>query len=160
MNDPPALPVIWNSHAVYLLDTNVISQPTKRQPDPGVTAFIQEADDAESSLYLSVLTIGEINKGIVRLTRYNDLQQADSLTQWHEQLKIDFADFLLPIDADTTTIWGEILAATDDTNAIDKLIAATALQYGLTLVTRNIDHLVGTGARCFNPFTPESDRIL
>ena len=145
---------------MYILDTNVISQLTKRQPDPGVTAFIQEADDAESSLYLSVLTIGEINKGIVRLTRYNDLQQADSLTQWHEQLKIDFADFLLPIDADTTTIWGEILAATDDTNAIDKLIAATALQYGLTLVTRNIDHLVGTGARCFNPFTPESDRIL
>ena len=160
MNDPPVLPVIWNSHAVYLLDTNVISQLTKRQPDPGVTAFIQEADDAESSLYLSVLTIGEINKGIVRLTRYNDLQQADRLTRWHEQLKIDFADFILPIDADTTTIWGEILAATDDTNAIDKLIAATALQYGLTLVTRNIDHLVGTGARCFNPFTPESDRIL
>ena len=160
MNGPPALPVIWNSHAVYLLDTNVISQPTKRQPDPGVTAFIQEADDAESSLYLSVITIGEINKGIVRLTHYNDLQQADRLTQWHEQLKIDFADFILPIDADTTTIWGEILAATDDTNAIDKLIAATALQYGLTLVTRNIDHLAGTGARCFNPFTPESDRFL
>ena len=147
MNDLPVLPVIWNSHAVYLLDTNVISQLTKRQPDPGVTAFIQEADDAESSLYLSVLTIGEINKGIIRLT------------QWHEQLKIDFADFLLPIDADTTTIWGEILAVTDDTNAIDKLIAATALQYGLTLVTRNIDHLVGTGARCLNPFTPESDRL-
>ena len=145
---------------MYILDTNVISQLTKRQPDPGVTAFIQEADDAESSLYLSVLTIGEINKGIVRLTRYNDLQQADRLTRWHEQLKIDFADFILPIDADTTTIWGEILAATDDTNAIDKLIAATALQYGLTLVTRNIDHLVGTGARCFNPFTPESDRLL
>ena len=160
MNDPPVLPVIWNSHAVYLLDTNVISQPTKRQPDPGVTAFIQEADDAESSLYLSVITIGEINKGIVRLTRYNDLQQADRLTRWHEQLKIDFADFILPIDADTTTIWGEILAATDDTNAIDKLIAATALQYGLTLVTRNIDHLAGTGTRCFNPFTPVSDRLL
>ena len=152
MNDPPVLPVIWNSHAVYLLDTNVISQLTKRQPDPGVTAFIQEADDAESSLYLSVITIGEINEGIIRLTRYNDLQQADRLSQWHEQLKIDFADFLLPIDADTTTIWGEILAATDDTNAIDKLIAATALQYGLSLVTRNIDHLVGTGAKCVNPF--------
>ena len=137
---------------MYLLDTNVISQLTKRQPDPGVTAFIQEADDAESSLYLSVITIGEINEGIIRLTRYNDLQQADRLSQWHEQLKIDFADFLLPIDADTTTIWGEILAATDDTNAIDKLIAATALQYGLSLVTRNIDHLVGTGTKCVNPF--------
>ena len=139
---------------MYLLDTNVISQFTKRQPNPGVTAFIKEADDAESSLYLSVITIGEINKGIVRLTRYNDLQQAERLRQWYKQLKIDFADFLLPIDVDTTVIWGEVLAATDDTNAIDKLIAATALQYGLTLVTRNIDHLIGTGAKCVNPFIP------
>ena len=139
---------------MYLLDTNVISQFTKRQPNPGVTVFIKEADDAESPLYLSVITIGEINKGIVRLTRYNDLQQAEKLRQWYKQLKVDFADFLLPIDVDTTVIWGEVLAATDDTNAIDKLIAATALQYGLTLVTRNIDHLIGTGAKCVNPFIP------
>ena len=138
---------------MYLLDTNVISQFSKRQPDPGVTAFINRANDAESPLYLSVITLGEINKGIVKLTRYNDLQQAERLKQWHLRLKGDFADFLLPIDADTTVIWGEILAVTDDTNAIDKLIAASALQYGLTLVTRNTDHLIGTGARCINPFT-------
>ncbi len=137
---------------MYLLDTNVISQFTKRQPNPGVSIFIKKAKDSESSLYLSVITLGEINKGIVRLTRYNDVQQADRLRQWHNQLQINFADFLLPIDADTTVIWGEILAVTDDTNAIDKLIAATALQYGLTLVTRNIDHFAGTGARCVNPF--------
>ena len=154
LNDPPVPPAIWISHAVYLLDTNVISQLIKRQPNPGVTAFMQEADDTQSSLYLSVITTGEISKGIARLTRYNDLQQAERLGQWHEQLKIDFADYLLPIDVDTTVIWGEILAATDDTNAIDKLIAATALQYGLTVVTRNITHLVGTGANCVNPFTP------
>ena len=137
---------------MYLLDTNVISQLSKRQPDPGVTAFINRANNAESPLYLSVITLGEINKGIARLTRYNDLQQAERLKQWHLRLKIDFADFLLPIDADTAVIWGEILAVTDDTNAIDKLIAASALQYGLTLVTRNIDHLIDTGAMCINPF--------
>ena len=137
---------------MYLLDTNVISQFSKRQADPGVTAFISKAKDEESALHLSVITLGEINKGIVRLTRYNDLQQAERLSQWHNQLMNDFADLILPIDADTTVIWGEILAMTDDTNAIDKLIAATALQYGLTVVTRNVGHLTGTGAKCINPF--------
>jgi predicted nucleic acid-binding protein len=137
---------------VYLLDTNVVSQLAKRQPNAGVMAFIKEAKDTESSLYLSVLTIGEINKGVAKLTRYGDHQQADRLGQWQEQLTMDFADSLLPIDVDTTVIWGEVLAATDDTNAIDKLIAATALQYDLTLVTRNIDHVMDTGAKCVNPF--------
>ena len=137
---------------VYLLDTNVISELAKRQPNAGVMAFVKEARDIESPLYLSVLTIGEIYKGIAKLIRYKDHQQAGRLRQWQEQITMDFADSLLPIDADTTVIWGEVLAATDDTNAIDKLIAATALQYDLTLVTRNIDHVLVTGAKCVNPF--------
>lgn len=137
---------------MYLLDTNVISQFTKRQPNSGVTAFIQEAKDSASPVFLSVITIGEISKGITRLIRYKDHRQAEKLKLWQEQVRTDYADNLLPIDTDTTVIWGKLLAVTDDTNAIDKLIAATALQYGLTLVTRNVDHLAGTGARCINPF--------
>jgi len=137
---------------VFLLDTNVISQLIKRQPSAGVVSFMEEAKSTESPLYLSVLTIGEIEKGIAKLARYNDIQQADKLKHWQEQLITDFADYLLPVDVDTTVIWGEVLAATDDTNAIDKLIAATALQYDLTLVTRNIDHVANTGAKCVNPF--------
>ena len=137
---------------VYLLDTNVISELAKRQPNAGVMAFIKEARDIEFPLYLSVLTIGEIYKGIAKLIRHNDHQQAGRLRQWQEQITMDFADSLLPINADTTVIWGEVLAATDDTNAIDKLIVATALQYDLTLVTRNIDHVLDTGAKCVNPF--------
>ena len=137
---------------MFLLDTNVISQLIKRQPSAGVVSFMEEAKSTESPLYLSVLTIGEIEKGIAKLARYNDIQQADKLKHWQEQLITDFADYLLPVDVDTTVIWGEVLAATDDTNAIDKLIAATALQYDLTLVTRNIDHVANTGAKCVNPF--------
>lgn len=137
---------------VYLLDTNVISQLAKRQPNTGVVAFMKKAKKEKSALYLSALTIGEINKGIAKLTRYNDHQQADKLRQWQEQLITDFADSLLPVDVDTSIIWGEMLAATDDTNAVDKLIAATALQYDLTLVTRNVDHVKDTGAKCVNPF--------
>lgn len=137
---------------VYLLDTNVISQLAKRQPNTGVVAFMKKAKKEKSALYLSALTIGEINKGIAKLTRYNDHQQADKLRQWQEQLITDFADSLLPVDVDTSIIWGEMLAATGDTHAVDKLIAATALQYGLILVTRNTDHVKDTGAKCVNPF--------
>lgn len=137
---------------MYILDTNVISQFAKRQPNSGVIAFMKKAKQEKSPLYLSVLTIGEINKGIAKLARHNDHQQSDRLKRWLEQLTVDFSDFLLPIDADTSVIWGEVLAATDDTNAIDKLIAATALQYDLTLITRNIDHVMDTGAKCANPF--------
>ena len=137
---------------VYLLDTNVISQLAKRQPNTGVVTFMKKAKKEKSPLYLSALTIGEINKGIAKLTRYNDHQQADKLRQWQEQLITGFADSLLLIDDDTSIIWGEVLAATDDTNAVDKLIAATALQYDLTLVTHNTDHVKGTGAKYVNPF--------
>ena len=130
----------------------MVSQFTKRDPNTGVVAFMEKAKSTESSLYLSVITIGEIEKGIAKLSRYHDAQQAGKLKQWQDSLLTDFADYLLPIDVDTTVIWGEMLAATDDTNAIDKLIAATALQYGLTLVTRNIDHVDNTGVACVNPF--------
>ena len=137
---------------MYLLDTNVISQLVKRQPNTGVVTFMKKAKKEKSALYLSALTIGEINKGIAKLARYNDHQQADKIRQWQERLITDFADSLLPVDVDTSIIWGEVLAATDDTNAVDKLIAATALQYDLTLMTCNIDHVKDTGAKCANPF--------
>jgi predicted nucleic acid-binding protein len=137
---------------VYLLDTNVISQLARRKPDAHVVAFINKAKETDTPLYLSVLTIGEIKKGIAKLVRSGDHGQSDRLQQWLTQLHSDLAEYLLPIDADTCTLWGTILAITDDTNAIDKLLAATALQYDLTLVTRNIDHMQGSGARCFNPF--------
>ena len=138
---------------MYLLDTNVISQLAKREPNANVVKFIKDARKADAALYLSVLTIGEIEKGIAKLHHYGDHQQADKLQQWLNQTKIDFDDYLLPIDADTSILWGRVLAQTDDTNAIDKLIAASALQYDLTLITRNIDHIKSSGAKYFNPFS-------
>jgi toxin FitB len=80
-------------------------------------------------------------------------QQAEKLQQWLLlKIKQEYSNKILPVDSDTSEIWGLLLAATDDTNAVDKLIAATALQYDLTLITRNIDHMVGTGAKCIDPF--------
>ena len=137
---------------MYLLDTNVVSELARRQPDPGVTNFFARVKGNEEPVYLSVLTIGEINKGIRRLIRYGDQDQADRFGRWLSALEDDYTDHLLPIDGDVSRIWGAMLAATDDTNAIDKLIAATAVVYGLTLVTRNVAHVAGTGVTCIDPF--------
>ncbi len=137
---------------MYLLDTNIVSQLIKRTPNPGVIDFIEDARRADTPLYLSVLSIGEINKGIVKLARHGDHQQAAKLQRWLISIKEDFSDCLLPIDTDVSELWGAVLGATDDTNAIDKLIAATALLYDLTVVTRNVDHLRSTGVKSLNPF--------
>lgn len=138
---------------MYLLDTNVISELIKRQPNSGVVAFFETAKKTNEPLYLSVLAIGEIAKGINKLAAYGDAQQADKLQRWLLQIKTEYANNLLPVDSDVSELWGALLAATDDTNAIDKMIAATALLYDLTLVTRNTAHVAGTGVSCINPFS-------
>lgn len=137
---------------MYLLDTNVVSELVKRNSNPGVLTFFANAEQTGTPLYLSVISIGEINKGITKLAAYGDHQQAAKLQQWLAALKADYADRLLPVDAEVSELWGAVLAATDDTNAIDKLIAATALLYDLTVVSRNIAHIKSTGAKCLNPF--------
>lgn len=130
----------------------MVSELARRQPDAGVVDFIERAKRAEEPMFLSVLTIGEISKGIHKLARYGDQQQAAKFEQWLSGLKSDYTDYLLQVDSDVSELWGSLLAATDDTNAIDKLIAATAMLYGLTLVTRNVEHVSGTAVTCVNPF--------
>lgn len=137
---------------MYLLDTNVISQLARPRADAGVLDFLNNARAMGDRLFLSALTIGEIRKGIDKLRRRGDEDQAGRLQRWLAGLKADYAESILPIDSDTGEIWGAILSATDDTNAIDKLIAATALQYDLTLVTRNTMHVVQTGVAYLDPF--------
>lgn len=137
---------------MYLLDTNVISQFARRQPDPGVAGFLEQARADSAEVFLSALTVGEVRKGIAKLKRYGDQDQADMLQRWLTHLREEYAERILAIDADVGELWGAMLAATNDTNAVDKLIAATALQYGLTLVTRNVGHVAGTGVNCIDPF--------
>jgi len=133
----------------FLLDTNVVSETRKKRADASVIAFLEAADSA--SLYLSVLTIGELRKGVVAKKR-TDPAAANSLAAWVEGLEFGFADRILGIDAATARLWGE-WSADRPRPVVDTLLAATAVQRGLTLVTRNTSDVRGIPARVHNPWT-------
>ena len=121
----------------YLLDTCVISELARRQPNPQVVGWVDNVD--EQSLYLSVITIGEVRKGIEKLT---DLQRKATLEKWlNDELLARFAGRILPIEVDTMLRWGTLTGQLEMQGkvmpAIDSLIAATALEGDLILVTRN-----------------------
>lgn len=134
----------------YLLDTCVISELVAKRPNPRVIDWIDQTD--ETSLYLSVLTIGEIRKGIEKLP---DSERKNALNLWlREELLVRFKERLLPIDVDVMLHWGQLAGMLElegrAMSAIDSLLAATALQGGLTLVTRNEDDFEYTGIPILN----------
>jgi predicted nucleic acid-binding protein len=132
----------------YLLDTNVISETRKSRADGGVIAFLSAADAA--GLFLSVLTLGELRKGVAAKRRTNPVA-ADQLGTWVDGIETTFADRVLPVDAATARRWGE-LSAGRNIPVIDTLIAATAISHGLTLVTRNIRDVESTGVPLLDPW--------
>jgi toxin FitB len=132
----------------YLLDTNVVSELRKRDPDPHVLAWYATVTSAE--LFLSVLTIGEIRLGIQRLRR-KDEPQADLLEQWLQGLGVAYRDHLADVDADVAEEWGR-LNVPDPLPVIDGLLAASAKVRGWTLVTRNVADLQRSGVALLNPF--------
>jgi toxin FitB len=134
--------------AGYLLDTNVVSETRKKLPDGGVTAFLAAADSA--GLFLSVLTIGELRKG-VEVKCNADPIAADRLSAWVDTIETQFADRLLCVDAATAKLWGEFSAGRS-LPVIDTLIAATAIRYGVTLVTRNTRDFDYTGVPLVDPW--------
>lgn len=133
----------------YLIDTNVLSELRRKQPDPKVVAWMQ--DRPRQSLFLSVLTLGEIRKG---LERVEDASRRQSLLDWLEvELPNYFVGRLLTVDVHTADRWGRLMAqAGRPLPAIDGLLAATALQHDLTLVTRNTKDFDGLEIRLVNPW--------
>jgi toxin FitB len=132
----------------YLLDTNVISETRKTRANSGVMAFLSKADG--EALFLSVLTLGELRKG-VEAKRRTSHAIAEQLGAWVDGLETTFADRVLPIDVATARCWGE-LSAGRSLPVIDTLIAATAIGHGFTLVTRNTRDVASTGVTIVDPW--------
>lgn len=134
----------------YLIDTNIISELQKGQrTDENVQAWFDNV--AENELFLSVLVIGEIRLGIERLRR-RDLPQALRLEQRLLALQAKMAGRILPITETIANRWGKINSG-DPLPIIDSLLAATALEHDLILVTRNVRDVERSGVRLLNPFT-------
>ena len=136
----------------WLLDTCIVSELARRKPKLSVVSWIQERE--EDGLFLSVITIGELEKGIARLS--NSVRRV-TLEQWvRRELADRFRDRLLVIDSGVAARWGAMVGVSEVRGqplpVIDSLIAATSLQHDLTVVTRNTDDLERCGARCFNPW--------
>jgi predicted nucleic acid-binding protein len=133
---------------MYLLDTVVISELRKRQPAGSVTQWLSQR--VESELFLSVITIGEIQRGITG-KRQDDPVFADSLSVWLDELLRNYEARILPVSTDVARLWGDLSCRVKHDGA-DVLIAATALSHGLVVVTRNVRHFEPLGVRVINPF--------
>ena len=134
----------------YLIDTHVISELRRKTPDAGVVSWF--SDRPAASLYVSVLTLGEIRKGIDGI---NDPPRQQALRDWLElDLPTFFTGRVLPIDARVADRWGSLVAAAGrPLAAIDSLLAATAIAHDLTLVTLNTREFDGLPVSLFNPWS-------
>ena len=133
---------------MYLLDTNVISAVRRPDRAPQVATWL--ADKAESDLFLSVITLGEIERGIHQQSTRNPGFAAD-LRSWLDRTLLLFADRLLPFGAEDARIWGRLSQEIGHDGA-DLMIAATALVHGATVVTGNMADFAPTGVALENPF--------
>jgi predicted nucleic acid-binding protein len=133
---------------MYLLDTVAFSELFRRRPDPAFVRWLN--DKSEDLLFLSTVTIGEVEKGIER-QRGHEPAFAEALLAWLERSLEAYADRLLPVTTSVARRWGRLSGrlGRDD---VDLLIAATALEHGLTVATRNIRHFLPTGVAVENPF--------
>lgn len=138
---------------MYLIDTNVVSEIRKgRKADAGVRQFFTDIATSQTPLFLSVITVGELRRGVALIRRRGDALQARRLERWLRSILSDFAGNILDVDVEVAQLWGRLCAPRAE-NALDKLIAATALIHGLTVVTRNGRHFNATGVPLFDPFS-------
>jgi predicted nucleic acid-binding protein len=134
-----------------LLDTCVLSELQRPQGDPRVRAHVEALDPTR--LFVSVITVGELAKGIALLPGG---ARRHELSSWLLGLEQRFADAILPVDAEAARVWGELTAHAQTQGiqipASDGLIAATALRHGLHVMTRNTRHFAATGALIIDPW--------
>ena len=140
----------------YILDTNVVSELVAREADPKVINWIDSIDS--ESVFLSVITIGEIKKGIEKLP---DSKRKKTLASWlEEDLLVRFRGRILPLDIPILLTWGRLVASLEKEGkplpAIDSLLAATSARTGFTLVTRNTGDFEPAGIAVLDPWVPHA----
>jgi predicted nucleic acid-binding protein len=133
----------------YLLDANVLSETRKRQPAAGVADWI--AATPPERMYVSVLTLGEIEQGIARVRGRGDLYQAAALEHWLRDVESGFEDRVLSVTLPVAAAWGR-QQYSQPLPVIDELIAATARVHGMTVVTRKVKDFELAGVPVLNPF--------
>jgi predicted nucleic acid-binding protein len=134
---------------MFLLDTVVVSDLRRPQASSTVMGWMER--QRQSDLFLSVITIGEIERGIVRC-RARDPEVAAVLIDWLDRVLMFYGGRILPFDLECARRWGALSAALGNQNA-DLQIAATALEHGLTVATRDVGHFAQTGVAVFDPFS-------
>ena len=138
---------------MFLLDTDALSAHRRPDRTPAIANWLSSRRTVD--LHLSVVSIGEIERGIAR-QRARDAAFAEALASWLDRVLRLYGDRILGIDAPTARRWGQLSASIGHQGA-DLLIAATALEHGLTVVTRNVRHYEPTGVPVLDPTRPPSE---
>jgi predicted nucleic acid-binding protein len=141
---------------VYLIDRNVVSEARKKnKANPGVAAFFSRVADQGEALYLSVVSVGELRRGVELIRYRGDVQQAKMLEAWLTDVLGQYRKNILAFDTDAAQVWGRLRVPHAE-HEVDKQIAAIALVNSLTVVTRNTANFAGTGVSLLNPFVAAS----
>ena len=131
---------------------NVISEARKRsKANKGIQDFFKLVTSERTPVFVSVVTVGELRRGVELIRHRGDTRQAAQLEKWLDKLLVKYQDFILDFDKNIAQLWGRLRVPHPE-NALDKQIAATALIHDLTVVTRNHKDFTKTGARTLNPF--------
>ena len=139
---------------MYLIDTVVLSELRKVERDPGVVAWFEH--QRTTDLFVSVISIGEIERGIAR-QHSTDPGFAAALAAWLDRVLALYGERILPFDLKTARRWGQLSAAIGNDSA-DLMIAGTALEHGLTMVTQNVSDFEPTSVPVLNPFSSRQRR--
>jgi len=137
---------------MYLIDTNIISELRKgHKANSGVREFFDKVVQENIPIYISAITIGELQRGVDLIFHRGDEAQGKLLENWLNTLLEQYQDNILAIDSEIALLWGKLRVPRHE-HALDKLIAATGIIYDLIIVTRNTKDFENTGVRVLNPF--------